>query len=112
MEKRAYERLFVKLQSRIFYGNMVYSGTVTNISEDGMFINTKISFPVDSMFVIAVLQNGETLKISVKVKRISKSYNYDTGTEDHGIGVMLISPPHDYISFVGRCRSDTSALYN
>ena len=49
MEKRAYSRIPANLDARVLYGNLIYSGKVTDISEAGMFINTKVSFPVNAV---------------------------------------------------------------
>ncbi|RJQ48245.1 MAG: PilZ domain-containing protein [Nitrospiraceae bacterium] len=110
MERRAYERLSAQLQARMFYGNIVYTGTVTNLSESGMFVTTRMNFPVDSMFIIVVFQNGQTFKIPVKVSRISKA-NHHAGAEDTGIGVTLLNPPRDYLDFVGKCKASSASTH-
>jgi hypothetical protein len=111
MERRAYERLFSELQARILYGDIIYTGMVTNLSENGMFIRTRANFPVDAVFDIVVLKNGQTVKITVKVRRSGRSSAYGIGSEDHGIGVMLINPPRGYLEFVEKSRRGTPVLH-
>lgn len=107
MERRAHERLPAQLQARIFYGNIVYTGTVTNLSECGMFVATRMNFPVDSMFIIVVLQNGQTFKIPIKVSRVAKT-NHPPVAEEHGIGVTLLNPPREYLDFVSKCKASST----
>jgi hypothetical protein len=111
MERRVCERLFAELQVRILYGDIIYTGTVTNLSENGMFISTKANFPVNAVFDIVVLQNGQTLKITVKVRRTAKPFAYNIGGQEHGIGVTLINPPQDYLEFVEKCRAVSPVLH-
>ncbi|MBI5099458.1 MAG: PilZ domain-containing protein [Nitrospirae bacterium] len=105
MERRTYERLSAKLQAKLFYANTTYTGTVSNLSESGMFICTKINFPIDSMFAIALLQNGQSFKITIQVKRTAKTCSHYPDIEEDGIGVVLLDPPHNYLEFVGKCRT-------
>ncbi len=100
MEKRAFERLSTNLQARLFYGNMVYTGIVTNLSENGMFICTMMHFPVDSVLVAALLVDGHALKLSIKIKRTVKSNMHHNCIDGSGLGVRLLNPPNDYLKFV------------
>lgn len=98
MKKRAFERVPVHLDSRCF--EIDNFGTVTDLSENGMFISSKkISFPLDTHFEVSVDLKTEQLRIPVKVSRITKSNGfYD------GIGVELLSCSNDYIKLVNRLR--------
>lgn len=111
MERRVCERLFAELQTRILYGDIIYTGTVTNLSEEGMFIRTRAHFPENTVFDVVVRQNGQTLKITVEVKRTAKPFAYNIGNQEHGIGVTLINPPHDYLEFVEKCRAASPVLH-
>jgi len=104
MEKRAFQRLPVNLQSRLFYGNMVYTGIVTNLSENGMFIRTKMSFPVDSIFSVILLLETHTLSIPIRIRRTVAAEQL-TGTEDIGIGVGLLNCSKEYQEFVSKTRA-------
>lgn len=96
------------MPARIFYGNMVYTGTVTDLSENGMFINTEVNFPVDSAFDTVVLQSGHAVMIPVRVKRTAASSAGDSAND--GIGVKVVTPPRDYLEILCRCEApDTGA---
>ncbi len=96
-EKRAFERFPANIDARFFYGNIFYSGTVLNLSEKGMFINTKRCLPSDSMFVIIIRESNALLKVIAKVKRFSID-----GSCCNGMGVELMSPSIDYVEFINR----------
>ncbi len=97
-EKRAYRRMPANLQARLFYGNLIYTGTVTNLSENGMFISTKVKFPVNSVFIMLVLVNDHALKIPIKVRRmVAPENNY---CPDCGMGVELVNVPQNYLDYV------------
>lgn len=100
MEKRALKRLPANLQARIFYGNMVYAGTVSNLTETGMFICTEMSFAVDAMLVSVVLLNSHSVELPVLVKRSGSSKCRPDGVEMSGIGVSILNPPKEYMDFV------------
>ena len=73
-----------------------YKGTVTNISENGMFIETgKMSFPFDSSLEILIHLKHKIFKVPVEVCRMAKS-------KDHydGLGVKLLETPGDYLDLV------------
>ncbi len=110
MEKRASERMPINIQSRLFYGNMVYTGTITNLSKNGMFICTKMSFPVDSVLIAIILLEEQTLKIPIKIRRTVRSNNYLNDIEDGGIGVSLLNPSKEYIDFISKTRAVLSKI--
>lgn len=98
MKKRAFERIPVNLELRCF--NIDYFGTATNVSENGIFIRSKkIRFPLDSRFVISFHLREETLKVPVKISRITKSNGYYDG-----IGVELLRSPSNYVKLINRLR--------
>ncbi len=73
-----------------------YTGTVTNVSENGMFIKTgKMSFPFDSTLEILIQLKQKVFKVPVKVSRMTKS-------KDHydGLGVKLLKTPEEYLDLV------------
>jgi len=101
MQKRAHERITADLQANFFCGNTMYSGTVINLSENGMFIKTRMCFPFDSQLEILIPLKEEVLKVPIKVSRIEKRENfYD------GMGVEVLSPCHHYLEFVNRLKSN------
>ncbi len=99
-ERRVCERFSSNLQARLFYGNLIYTGKVTNISMSGMFICTKVKFPVSAEFLIVVLLDERTAKIPIKVKRTIKQED-DYSSELSGLGVELLKAPRNYLDYVG-----------
>ena len=82
MERRALERMPVGKDIRISYRKKIYSGTVLNLSEKGMFIGTSECFLPDSIIRI----EGELLNTLVKVNWVTEMNGYYDG-----IGVELIN---------------------
>ncbi len=99
MEKRDAERIQANLEVNYYCGNTVCRGTVTNISEKGMFINTKIEFPFDLNFDLNIILETEMLKAPVTVKRIVRTDNYYGG-----IGVEFSDPSRSFIEFIGKLK--------
>ena len=97
VDKRAFSRIPVNIDARFFHGNIFYSGIIRNLSEQGMYIETKKCLPSDSMFVVIIREENDLLKVIAKVKRAS--INTDTCL---GMGVELLSPSSGYLDFVHR----------
>jgi hypothetical protein len=95
MEKRASTRIAAKIDTRFFYGKMFYAGTVVNLSERGMFVHTERCLPAASEFLVIIKNKRELLKISAKVKRVTKTKDcFD------GMGIELLNPPERYLEFI------------
>jgi len=102
-DKREFRRFETRLQISLFYGHLVYSGIVTNISERGMFISTKRRFPVDSMLVTSLI-GDEPIQVPVQIKRMVSPVNTrDAG--EYGIGVHILRGSSDYLDFFGNHMS-------
>ena len=99
-ERRTCERIQTNIDARFFYGNLFYSGSVSNMSDSGMFINTKRFLPIDSMFVVIIRLENELLKVIAKVKRLTSTS--DTGD---GMGVVLLSPSRSYLELVSSMKT-------
>ena len=81
MERRALERMPAGKDMKILYRKKIYSGTVLNLSEKGMFIGTSECFPPDSIIRI----ESELLNTLVKVNWVTEMNGYYDG-----IGVEVI----------------------
>ncbi len=112
MEKRAFERLPVNLQARMFFGNMIYSVKVTDISENGMFINTKINFALNSIVLTILLLDNDTIKMPVIIKRIEKSDNGLSGNSRRGLGSEVYQTNKEYNDYVSLCKKALSSSSN
>ena len=99
-EKRAHQRFHSEVEARLFFGNMFYKSQVTNLSEGGLFVRTRVNFPIDSVFVTVILLNQHTLNILSRVKRAIKPQNHGTPRNNFGMGLELINPAEDYTAYV------------
>lgn len=93
-ERRASERIPAIIECHCC--NIECFGTITNISENGMFIRSqKISFPLESSFEVCIPHNEEALNVRIKVNRLTKTNGYYDG-----IGVELVDPSGKYLEYV------------
>lgn len=95
MEKRTSDRIPKKLSVRFPCCDSFSSGTVTNLSEEGMFINTDKCFPTQAKFEILIPFKKEILNVPVKLVRLAKM-----GKMYNGMGVKLLNLPEKYLEFV------------
>ncbi len=94
--KRIFPRTPSKIKVLFSCCNMEYSGTVTDISKNGMLIKIRdMCFPFESSFQIIVPFKKEILKVPVKVTRIQLK-----PTSDDSIGVAITNPTKNYLEFV------------
>ena len=100
MHNRSSERIRANLVLRFPCCNTFHPGTVTNLSEKGMFIHARQCLPFESQFDILFRLQEDILNISVKVRRIEKK----DGLYD-GMGVELLEYPRDYLEFVKQLKS-------
>ena len=99
MQRRAFKRIPVDFKIRYFCGDAACNGTVTDLSENGMFIDTAIDFPFDSNFELVLPLKNEVMKISAIIKRVVKNKGVYKG-----MGVELVKPPENYLQFVNKLR--------
>ena len=107
--KRKSERLDAKLQVSLFYGNIVYSGMVTNISEKGMFISTRRNFAIDTMLVTSLMVGEEPLKLPIQIMRRANSVDLNE-SPDNGVGVQILTCSEDYLNFFDKFKSSAQQL--
>jgi hypothetical protein len=105
VDRRLHERFPSRLQARLFYGNLIFAGMVTNVSKSGMFVNTRIKFPSNSRLMLALLVDGKVLNIPIRIRRfISPDYS-SARADGSGIGIELLDTPRSYLDFIGRYES-------
>ncbi len=96
MSKRSSLRIPVRINVNFYRDKKCYSGTITNLSENGMFLRTiGEDFPQGSEFEITIPVKKEELSVSARLIRSSK---IDNG--NRGIGLHLVSTSKNYIEFV------------
>ena len=100
MHKRAFERIFVtNIEVKFSCCNENYTGKITNISENGMFIRTECNFPFEPRFEVLIPRKEGGLKVPVKVARMIKTKNfYD------GFGVEVLEQPDEYLEFINSLK--------
>ncbi len=101
MEKRAFERIPVNIEMKFVCCNKVYSGTLMNVSNAGMFVKVdEMFFPFDSEMEVLIPFNDDELRIPVNFNRFVMSPDsFD------GIGVKLLNPSQGYLDFVNTQRA-------
>jgi hypothetical protein len=98
MEKRSVNRVPVSIDFHCC--EIEFFGTVTNLSEKGMFfISRKITFPLKNKFQISIQLNGKKLDLPVKIKRMTKTSGYYDG-----IGIEILEQPPKYLELVNWLR--------
>jgi len=112
LEKRKFERLEASLDSRMLYGDMVYTGRVMDLSENGMFVSTKLNFPVDAVVMIVVQLEDDTIKVPVKVRRNVKADEGLNPGSRNGMGVEVLEHSDDYSEYIKRFRSKSDSGLN
>jgi hypothetical protein len=100
VRRRAFERIPVNIRVRFYSYDTAYLGSVTNLSENGMFISTdRMVFPFDSRIEIIFRTDKKLLKVPVRVIRITKSENVF-----NGIGVELLDTHREYLELVSSLK--------
>ncbi|UCD34668.1 MAG: PilZ domain-containing protein [Nitrospiraceae bacterium] len=100
-ERRASERIAARLDITFYCCDKLQQGTVTNISDRGMFISTQqMCFPFDSHLDILIPSSSGALQVKAHLRRIEMFPD-----SDDGMGVEIVSPSGDYLSLVEGLRS-------
>ena len=102
MPRRSHERIAAYFKARFSCHDIDYSGTVRNLSEKGMLLETdELYFPFDSKFEVTIHHQDNSLQVPVRLNRVVLS----PGAED-SIGVEVTDPSPDYLQFVGDLRNN------
>lgn len=105
MKKRGYERIQLDLKVNFFQLKEMYTGTIKNISQNGMYIETNEPLPFNSNFDVhlsfkaklnvLINFNNDVLEVPVRVKRLVKN-----GSSFNGMGVELVDTSKGYLDFM------------
>ena len=99
MDKRTCDRIDASLEAKFFCANFLCTGTVTNLSETGICINTGMCLPCGTNVKLFIPLKEEVLEVPVLVKRVAKKEGfYDT------MGLELLKPPQNYLALVNNLR--------
>ena len=108
MEKRTSKRIQANINVKFYFCNKEYSGTVTNLSENGMLINSReICFPFEPDIEVSISIKGEILRISSRLVRIITSPAFNDG-----IAVKFSNPPQNYLELIPMFGNVTVAKYS
>jgi len=104
-KKRAHERVPVDIEITFLQYNLKYSGTVKNISRNGMYIESDtplpfnckfdIHLPLKSRLKVVITFNNNVLIFPMRVKRLVMKKNCLMG-----MGVMLMHSSQPYLDFL------------
>jgi hypothetical protein len=100
MDKRSYDRVPVKLPARLVYEDVVYPGVVTNLSENGIFISTRVKPPLGTIVKIDMPLENRVVAAPFRVKRRVETQNFRQYNEHNGIGCELLSGTGSYKEYV------------
>lgn len=106
MEKRKRKRKPASIKVRLFWGNNIYPGTVTSISEKGMFISTKMSPPSDSVLEAVLHIKDKHLKVPVHVRYTIRMDVMLDSDKSSGIGVEFLDVPPQYLDYFKNLNDD------
>lgn len=94
-ERRTCERISASIDVRFYFARIFHSGTVTNLSEKGIFIRTAKCLPKGSPIQLLIRKEDGILTETGRIRHLIK-----TGDVHSGAGVELVNPSHDYLSFI------------
>jgi hypothetical protein len=93
MEKRAFQRVPEKIRVDLYYEHDSYEGTVTDLSQNGLHIETQIHPPFEADLEVVLILGDEVFELFGKVKRLENK-------SSSGMGVELTAPSEHYCRFV------------
>ncbi len=105
IEKRVYERIPASIDARFLAGNSLYMVTITNLSENGVCINSDFCVPANSLFELFIPLEEIVLNIPVKVRRVAKE-----GVFYNTMGIEVLNQTGEYLEFVTRLKTKKPSL--
>ncbi len=99
MNRRSFDRVDMSLPVKYVCEDTLYSGTIKNLSENGMFIKTGNFLPCINWIEILVPLENEISKFFARIRRIEK-----VDDSNYSMGIEILDPPVSYIEFVGNLK--------
>ena len=104
---RAYERKVVNLEADVLAGGHNYTGTIENISTDGLYIqftteptkNAKDFLPIAKINISFQLPSGEKIDLNCESRWINIYTEPPDSVVNH-LGIQIIDPPQTLKDFV------------
>ena len=100
MDRRSFDRVDTSLPVKYVCDDILYSGTIKNISENGMFIKTGNFLPCINWIEIFVPLEEGISKFFARIRRIEK-----VDESNLSMGIELLDPPDSYIEFVSNLKA-------
>jgi hypothetical protein len=100
MDRRSFDRVDMSLPVKYVCDDILYSGTIKNISENGMFIKTGNFLPCINWIEIFVPLEEEISKFFARIRRIEK-----IDDSNFSMGIELLDPPNKYVEFVSNLKA-------
>ena len=106
MDRRAFKRIDGKLDVRFFYDEAMHTGSITNLSGNGMYIELdKCLCYYKSSFNVQFLLLNRTLDIPVKINRLIEKHGFY-----YSMCVELVNPSEEYLNFVASLESSLDVI--
>ncbi|MEW6599404.1 MAG: PilZ domain-containing protein [Nitrospirota bacterium] len=100
MDRRSFDRVATNLPVKYVCDDMLYSGTIRNISENGMYIKTSNFLPCINWIEIFVPLQEEISRFFARIRRVEK-----IDDANYCMGIELLDPPRNYLAFVGNLKT-------
>jgi len=100
MNRRSFDRIDTSLPVKYVCDDVLYSGTIRNLSENGMFIKTGNFLPCINWIEIFVPLEEEISSFFARIRRIEK-----VDDANFTMGIELLDPPYNYLEFVGNLKA-------
>lgn len=100
MNRRSFDRVDTSLPVKYVCDDRLYSGTIGNLSENGMFIKTGNFLPCINWIELYVPIDEEISSFHARIRRVEK-----IDDENYTMGVEILAPPYSYIEFVGNLKA-------
>ncbi|WP_243375305.1 PilZ domain-containing protein [Geotalea sp. SG265] len=81
MEKRKFARLAMHADTNIKLNNVIYSGTVRDLSMKGAFVMTNASVPIDRMVEVTIYTSSTPNLLCDLQAKVVRSTEYGIGLE-------------------------------
>lgn len=96
MTDRSGKRFPVMFRARLFWGDRSYPGVVSNVSEGGMHIRTKMSPPHDTVLEVMIKVGKGSMTFPSNVRWSVRGTNIYNSDGEHVMGVEFLDVPHGY----------------
>ncbi len=103
MERRVFKRIPKNVRVKFFYDETMHTGTITNLSGNGMFIELDMClYYYKSMFNVQLSLNDRSMDIPVKISRLAEKHGFY-----YSMGVELVNPPEEYLDILANLESSS-----